>query len=573
MLRETYLSFDGCTRMITDEPLLTALENTFTIEFWAKPEAETLHDFRFAVTPISGAYGDGDDSRAGVGVAVGTDGVVIYEHTADDLAAVLHCAASLYDWTHIAVVYDDKVPSIYINGAFAAKGTVSRSDAAVPSGVFGGMKTGGFYEGGLKEIRVWKAAKTQAELKRHINQELRGDESGLFRYWKLDEGAGDTVRDSVNHLHGTIAKAKWQMSETPINILFAYIVPSGGIETLNRQRCYGLAKHKVNCHFLYTADGIGLQNELDTSIFVTDSDEEIKQIIYEGKYDAIVVSSDVRLAKRLRNLGYQGILIYEIQGAGINKEYIDQYIKHFAYSVVQKDCDAVLHPPTPHLVKAINTYFPAKKKFCLQNCFHTKEFHYQVYPLEKNPVIGWVGRLEDNKNWREFLLIGAEFIKENPEVKLWMFEDSTLSRATERNAFEQKLKELKISRNVEIFANQPHRKMAEYLSIIGDSGGFLCSTSKVEGFGYAVLEAMVCRCPVLSSNSDGVRNFIDHNVTGKFYRSGSIEEAVKEGKELMDNLALREVIRQNAVKHIETNFSPDKYAEEFLRMIKKLKKG
>jgi len=122
-----------------------------------------------------------------------------------------------------------------------------------------------------------------------------------------------------------------------------------------------------------------------------------------------------------------------------------------------------------------------------------------------------------------------------------------------------------------LYANQPHSQMAKYFSIIGDSGGFLCSTSKVEGFGYAVLEAMTCKCPVLSSDSDGVRSLLTHNVTGKLYDSGDIDQAVQEGKELLSNNILREEIRQNAIEHIKKSFSPDKYAENFSNMIHSLK--
>ncbi|MFP3415838.1 glycosyltransferase, partial [Bacillus sp. SIMBA_074] len=101
--------------------------------------------------------------------------------------------------------------------------------------------------------------------------------------------------------------------------------------------------------------------------------------------------------------------------------------------------------------------------------------------------------------------------------------------------------------HLKMYVNQPHNKMAEYFSIIGDSGGFLCSTSKVEGFGYAVLEAMVCRCPVLSTDSDGVRSFIRHNQTGKFFDQGNIDQAELEGNELLSNIPLREDIRRKAV--------------------------
>lgn len=164
-------------------------------------------------------------------------------------------------------------------------------------------------------------------------------------------------------------------------------------------------------------------------------------------------------------------------------------------------------------------------------------------------------------------MIGAGLIKENPSIQLWMFEDNTLGEKSERIAFQKKVEELDLNDNLIIYANQPHSKMADYFSMIGDSGGFLCSTSKIESFGYAVLEALVCRCPVLSTDSDGVRNFIKHNETGKFYTVGNINEAIQEAKELMSNMLLRETIRNNGVTHIETNFSPGKYAEDFLSMI------
>lgn len=113
--------------------------------------------------------------------------------------------------------------------------------------------------------------------------------------------------------------------------------------------------------------------------------------------------------------------------------------------------------------------------------------------------------------------------------------------------------------------------MAEYFSRIGDSGGFLCSTSKVEGFGYAVLEAMLCRCPVISTDSDGVKSFIIHNKTGKFFELGNIQQAVNEAVDLMFNQTLREQIRRRGVNHIKNHFSEEKYAENFLNMVKKLK--
>ena len=168
-------------------------------------------------------------------------------------------------------------------------------------------------------------------------------------------------------------------------------------------------------------------------------------------------------------------------------------------------------------------------------------------------------------------MIGAKLIEENSTIKLWIFEDNTLSTKEERVAFEQKVKELNLDAHLTVYANQPHSEMPRYFSIIGDSGGFLCSTSQIEGFGYAVLEAMTCKCPVLSSDSDGVRSLLKHNETGKFYNLGDINQALDEGRELLTNNNLREKIRKGAHEHIKMSFSPSEYSKNFLNMISNLK--
>lgn len=585
MLYKNFLEFNNFKNIIvTEKQLFPNIQGTFTIEFWAKPEAthevdkvsrrgiSKILNQRFAVTPVFGAYGDGDKSRVGIGISIGTNGVSVYEHTTNHLVATLVFETSINSWTHVAVVYINRTPFLYINGEIVKRGLSSYKKRVVPSGVFGGLSPYNFYVGGLQEMRIWKGARTQSEIKEYMNREITGDESEIFGYWKLNEGSGNVVYDStVNKNHGTIKEAKWFGLEnnqpSQINILFTFYIPSGGVETLNRQRFYALSQKGINCDFLYTQSGTGLQNKINTSIFVTNDENKIRDIISKKNYKAIIVATDLHLLKKIRNFGYKGLLIYEIQGLGFNKEHADDFLKNQAYSIINEYCDGLLYPQTPHLIQAFEKYYPSKKKFCFHNCFNTNDFSYEIHPKRDAPIIGWVGRLEENKNWRDFLLIGADLIKENPSINLWMFEDNTLSTQEERLAFEQKIKELNLDSHLTIYANQPHSQMARFLSIIGDSGGFLCSTSKVEGFGYAVLEAMVCKCPVLSTDSDGVRSFITHNLTGKFYDLGNISHAVKEGKELLSNKDLREEIRRKAVEHINKNFSPAEYADNFLNMI------
>jgi glycosyltransferase involved in cell wall biosynthesis len=363
------------------------------------------------------------------------------------------------------------------------------------------------------------------------------------------------------------------MKNEDLNILFTFFVPSGGVETLNRQRYYALNPKGVKCHFLYTQSGTGLQNKINAPIYIESNDSRIQSIIGNGNFDAIVVGSDLLMLQKIRNWGYKGPLIYEVQGLGFNKEYAENFLKKHAIPFLNPYCDAILYPQTPHLMKAFETFFPLKKKFCFNNCFDMTQFHYMNLPKYNNPVVGWVGRLEDNKNWRDFLRIGAQLIAKFPNIELWLFEDNTLATPESRREFEMEINRLNLTGKLTVFANQPHSKMAEHFSRIGDSGGFLCSTSKVEGFGYAVLEAMVCKCPVLSTDSDGVRNFVIHNYTGKFFELGNIKQAIEQADSLITNSKMRESIINNAYLHVQTHFSPEKYAINFMSMIDRLRES
>ncbi|MFX3624581.1 MAG: glycosyltransferase [Ectobacillus sp.] len=173
------------------------LFNNFTYEFWAKPTAAHEIDNestsgeagisgkKYAISPCFG----GNKNAAGMGVSVGTNGVSVYEHSIDYLPALLVYKSRITDWTHIAIVYRDKTPFLYINGQFIKKGLTSAMDFIFPSSSFGGCAPYGFFEGSLKNMRIWKRPLTENEIKKAMNQNLSKEESGLFCCWNQCENA------------------------------------------------------------------------------------------------------------------------------------------------------------------------------------------------------------------------------------------------------------------------------------------------------------------------------------------------------------------------------------------------
>ncbi|WP_243385641.1 glycosyltransferase family 4 protein [Bacillus kexueae] len=358
-----------------------------------------------------------------------------------------------------------------------------------------------------------------------------------------------------------------------MKILFMFTIPSGGMETLNRQRHLALKSVGIESHFLYRFEGSGIQNQLDAPIFVSNTESDWNTIITKNHYDYIIVSYDLILLKAVSQSGFNGKIIYDNQGIGKRKDYINHYIKNQAYPFIESYADAIMCPKTPHLMEAFNSFFPHKKKYFIHNGIDTNSFQYINTTKHPNLVIGWVGRIEENKNWKDFLEIGRELLKEYPDLELWIFEDASLSHESQRKVFNDYVNELSLQSNIKQFQSVPHEDMAKYYSVIGDSGGLICSTSRVEGFGYAVIEAMLCHCPVLATDSDGVRNFITHNKTGKFYSIHHIAEAVSEAKDLIENKKIRHYITKNAKDRIVESFSIEKYAEQLLSMIHDLSRN
>ena len=354
-----------------------------------------------------------------------------------------------------------------------------------------------------------------------------------------------------------------------MNVLFVYYLPSGGVETLNRQRSIALKRKNINCHFLYYRKERELINEHHAPTFITNNDNEISEILRKGNYNTVIITSDYLSLPKFRGFGYTGKLILEIQGLG-SQESARAELNN-AVPFIKNSSNGILSSKTPHIIKFLDEIYPSFPKFIFHNCFDTTQFAYKPLKKINNPIIAWIGRIDDNKNWREFLKIGHQLTKRyNSKIRLYMFEDHTLSSPSERQQFQQLIRDLNLKRNLSILSNIPHEQMANYFSLIGDSGGFLCSTSKVEGFGYAIIEAMSCRCPVLTTDSDGVKHSIIHNQTGKYYSLGNINEAVNEAIELMTNISLREQIRLSAVQHVKVHFDPERYSENFINMLENL---
>jgi hypothetical protein len=180
-------SFDGITGCVmnTNTPALTNIQNNFSFEFWAYPqkgfnllpEGETdasgtnaangTSEQSYAIFPDWG----GDAGPAGIGISVGTNGISVLGHAANYLPSLLSYPVAITGWVHVAVVFTNEQPTLYLNGVNVRTGVVSSRTYVYPSKNLGNsympffnFQSYGPYQGFLDEVSIYNRALTATEI-------------------------------------------------------------------------------------------------------------------------------------------------------------------------------------------------------------------------------------------------------------------------------------------------------------------------------------------------------------------------------------------------------------------------
>ena len=137
----TQISHDGEVIVSVDEP--SELQkpaqpiDTFTMAVWVKPDIEQrlfpqestegFIDETGKFYAIPAAKGDllFGEGHVCAGLAVGRNGVYVVERSEKSAPAVLAAPMPISGWTHVAVVYEQGTPRLYVNGQFIKEGLKS----------------------------------------------------------------------------------------------------------------------------------------------------------------------------------------------------------------------------------------------------------------------------------------------------------------------------------------------------------------------------------------------------------------------------------------------------------------
>jgi RHS repeat-associated protein len=275
-LPDKALQFDGIDDAV-ENPIVDDIANTFTLEFWVNPTATRnstsqgntgisgIGNQRYAIAPTQGGSTIGS-GHAGAGVSVGTNGISVFEHSDYYLPSTLVHNTPLSGWNHVAIVYDNKTPSLYLNGQFIKEGLTSNY-IVHPSLALGSLSYYGAFEGQIDEIRLWDFARTEENIQRDRLYSYQGNQPGLAAYLRLDEGEGNSVIDlTENKRNGRLVNGtSWSDDAAPLVDL---VLTSESIDSQDFESGIGFAERS------YTYDPIFNQ-------LTSETDELGRQTLYD----------------------------------------------------------------------------------------------------------------------------------------------------------------------------------------------------------------------------------------------------------------------------------------------------
>lgn len=208
------LNFNGTNTyvaVISSKNLYQFGTGDFTIELWVK--------FNIAVTAAQQILCKRINSGGNIEVQASAAKIqASFGSSAGTVTATSTTSVLADTWYHIAVARIAGNAYLYVN-AVQESTVASTQNINSISEVYMGRDAASaaeYLNGQLSDIRIWNYGRSVQEIKEYMNRELRGDETGLVGYWKLNEGEGIIANDySVAGSDGLVyGTATWGWGRT-----------------------------------------------------------------------------------------------------------------------------------------------------------------------------------------------------------------------------------------------------------------------------------------------------------------------------------------------------------------------
>ncbi|GAB4042834.1 glycosyl hydrolase [Spirosoma litoris] len=286
--------------------------NNFSISLWAKPELNIMlsptgfmqhvkdpwTDY-YAIYPHAGTdlYGTG---HATCGLAIGRNGVAVWERTTGKPVFRMAAPTAISGWSHVALVYKEGVPSVFVNGKRIQEGKSGGS--IVHPGLGQALLSDGasFYNGDMTQPELFPEVLTDDRIRQLAAQpksptsslpkvELARDGKSALLFWQngqysLQDKSGHATTVAVSGINSpTELTGDWQVSfppnlGAPEQITLPKLIPLNTHSQDGVKYFSGTATYAKTLTIPATAKGKGKQLFLDLGQV-----EVIANVVVNGK--------------------------------------------------------------------------------------------------------------------------------------------------------------------------------------------------------------------------------------------------------------------------------------------------
>lgn len=237
---------------------------------------------------------------------------------------------------------------------------------------------------------------------------------------------------------------------------------------------------------------------------------------------------------------------YDIYATKYHKDVLKAYFE----GIKQSDCVVCLTKSDEKLFKKINT-----NSVCIYNPLTIEK---PIISNVKQKIIIFVGRLVIEQKGLDLLIELAKRI--DNEWRIYVAGDGV-----DREKFERKLTDSSLNKKVIMKGNLNSDELRTFYA----EGAIFISTSRWEGFGLVITEAMASGLPIISFNNAGPSEILDNGKYGLLVDKYNLNEFAKKLAVLTGDLSVREYWKNQSLKRAK-DFSRTNIQEQWERQIKEL---
>ena len=179
---------------------------------------------------------------------------------------------------------------------------------------------------------------------------------------------------------------------------------------------------------------------------------------------------------------------------------------------------------------------------------------------DKRNLIGYIGRLSQEKGVMDFVKAIPQITKESGEIKVLIGGDGPL-----RDKIEKYLDENNLNDTVKLVGWIPHNELPDYLNELE----LVVLPSYTEGLPNIMLEAMACGTPVLATPVGGIPDVIKDGKTGFILEDNSPKYIAKNVIKIL-NYSDLDIIVNNARELVEKDFTYEGAVERYRKILEKV---